>query len=691
MHCASCAQKIENRLKTIPGVQSATVNLATRRAAVLGSVSTHQVFRAVEELGYHPSFTDRSDIESKTLWRRFWVALGFTTPVFILSMSMNNSWWIEWLQLFLTLPVLWAGRDFYATAHRLARHLSANMDTLVALGTSAAFAFSVYSLITGLHQLYFEGAAVIITLILLGRCLEDRAKGRAAAAIKSLLSLAPARSTILKDGQEIEIAASAISSGDTVVIRPGEAIPVDGVITSGRSSVNESMLTGESLPVTKVPGDSVWAATLNVDGRLAMRAEKVGADTVLQKIIRLVESAQSSKAPIQRLADSVSRRFVPAVLVVSFATLALWVSGGQGWEKAILSAVAVLVIACPCALGLATPTAILVGTGRAAELGIVIRNAESLELAQKIDVLVFDKTGTLTQGTAEITDAWVKEGAEESLSFALTLESASEHPLARAIKQYCRAHDAHEMILSDFQVTPGLGVQGTISGQMVRMGNESFTEVSNLEPELKDRVNRYRAQGKTVVFLAVSGRLTALFGIADTIRPKAWVALNHIRRLGIHTVMASGDHRITAIDVAQELGIDEVIAPCLPSEKADLIKKLQVSGKIIGMVGDGINDAPALAQADVSFALGSGTDVALETASIALLKGDIARVGLAIELSDRTVGIIRQNLFWAFLYNVVAIPVAALGLLNPMVAAGAMALSSISVVANSLRLRKFSG
>ncbi len=689
MHCASCTQKIEDRLLKLRGVKKACVNLATRRATVLGDADRVKIFRAIRELGYEPRELNDEVSNAVDLVFRFQVALVFTIPIVLIAMSMFRSGWSDWLQLMLTLPVVWAGRDFFLTALRLGKRFSANMDTLVALGTGAAIAFSLYSLFWGRSELYFESAAVIITLIILGRLLEDRAKGRAAEAIRKLMSLAPSKARVLQNGQEVEIDTQAIAVGDIVVLRPGESVPVDGIVTDGASSVNESALTGESTSIAKQVGDSVWAATINLDGRIAMRAHKIGADTVLQKIIRLVESAQSSKAPIQRLADVVSRKFVPVVLVIAGLTLVFWLSAGHGWEKSVLSAVAVLVIACPCALGLATPTAVLVGTGRAAEIGVVIRNAESLELAQNINVLVFDKTGTLTLGKPEVSDAWFKPGKDSDhlKSIIASVEMASEHPLARAIVEYCGS--ARRVPISTFRAVAGQGAEADVSGQQVRIGNAQFLGIESLDGPVNDQVERYRAQGKTVSFCAIDGEVSALFALSDAIRPQALVALNHIRRLGIHTVMASGDNRTTALEVAQELGIDEVVAPCLPGDKANLVKKLQDDGKIVGMVGDGINDAPALAQADVSFALGTGTDIALETASVALLKGDISRVALAIELSARTVTIIRQNLFWAFVYNIVAIPFAAFGWLNPMVAAAAMALSSISVVTNSLRLRRF--
>ena len=690
MHCSSCAQKIEKTLNELPGIESALINLATRRAKVVGKIPTEKIFTVIREIGYFPEFTDNSTQEIEKLWNQFWLATAFSVPISILAMTTQSTPFTEWLQLLLVIPVVWSGQSFFMTALRLAKRFSANMDSLVTIGTGAALIFSTYSLIKQSHTLYFEGAAVIITLVLLGRCLEGQAKGRAALAIRRLMTLAPSHTLRIKNNQEEEIEVSSIALGDHLVLRPGDSIPVDGTVIEGHSTVNEAMLTGESMPLPKKAGDFLWAATINIDGRLIMKAEKIGADTVLQKIIHLVDSAQSSKAPIQRMADVVSERFVPGVLGVAGATFIFWLMLGSGLETALLSAIAVLVVACPCALGLATPTAILVGTGRGAELGILIRNAESLELAQKINVLIFDKTGTLTEGRPEVTEILEIDPSktEEHLALAMTLEGASEHPLAKAIVNYCKGEGATLKKIENFRAAIGEGVEATIEGKNVKLGNDRFSSIEVLNPTQAAQIERLRTQGKSVVYLVVEGKLSLVFAISDPIRPQALVALSHIRQLEIHTIMATGDNKTTAYEVAQELGIDEVVAPCLPHEKAELVRKLQSQGQIVGMVGDGINDAPALAQADVSFALGSGTDVALETASIALLKGDIGRVGLAIELSNSTIRIIRQNLFWAFIYNLIAIPFAALGLLNPMVAAGAMAFSSISVVTNSLRLKR---
>lgn len=691
MHCASCAQKIEAGIKKLPGVENAVVNLATRRATVSGSVAMSSIFSVVRSLGYQPVLKGELNDELDLVRRRFRLATLFTVPVFVLAMSMIHSPWSGWIQLLLSLPVVWAGRGFFVIALQLARRFSANMDTLVAIGTGAALSFSVYSLFRGSHDLYFEGADVIISLILMGRWLEERAKGNAAEAIRKLMALAPRRATLLKEDREMEVDVAEIIIGDLVVLRPGQSIPVDGTVEQGQSSADESMLTGESMPVPKRVSDNVWAATINLDGRIVMRAKKIGADTVLQKIIRLVESAQASKAPIQRLADQVSRKFVPVVIVIASVTFLSWLAGGADFEKATLIAVAVLVVACPCALGLATPTAVLVGTGRAAELGIVIRDAESLEMMHRIDTLVFDKTGTLTEGRPEVTEVSLAQGQHQLQVFVVvaTLERASEHPLARAIANYCAQANTPVDAVTDFKAMSGEGAEGTVHGVFIRIGSDQYIGESRIPSEFLVKANRMRSQGQSVVFAEIDGAFVGLFAVADALRPQALVAIRRVKSLGIRTVMASGDNHTTAQEIAQELGIDEVVAPCLPHEKAALIVKYQNSGKIVGMVGDGINDAPALAQANVSFAVGTGTDIALETASIALLKGNISRVAMAIQLSDCTIRVIQQNLFWAFFYNIVAIPIAAAGYLNPMIAAGAMALSSVSVVTNSLRLRRF--
>jgi Cu+-exporting ATPase len=712
MTCASCAQRVENALKSVPGVEDAVVNLATHKAVVRGAATTPQLQDAVADAGYElhvvaPSerpedVREREQAHLRSLRTRLVAAAVLSAPVLVISMFDLAFPGARVVQFVLTTPVVfWAGREFFRVAWKLARGGTANMDTLIAIGTGAAYAYSLYELATGGMNLYFEVAAIIITLILLGKYLEDRAKTQANDAIRKLAGLQPRTARVLRDGAEIDVPIEEVLVGDHVVVRPGERIPVDGLVLRGNSAVDESMITGESLPVLRGPGEKVLGATVNRNGHLVVEATAVGEDTALAHIIRMVEDAQGSKAPIQRLADQVSARFVPAVLVVAGVTAIGWTLAGAGAVGTMLPTVAVLVIACPCALGLATPTAIMVGTGKAAEHGILVRNAEALERAQQIDVLVFDKTGTLTRGEPQVTDFLLvgprrDEGgrARDLLALIASAERYSEHPLGESIVQSAKAQGLALLEAAEFVPMTGMGIVATIAREDARhvvvVGNRKLFQERQIDiAALDDIAVPLEQRGRTVVFAAIDGEPVAVVGIADTLKPTSAEAVARLQKMGITLVMATGDNQRTAEAIAHQVGIDRVLAGASPADKVGLIRKLQSEGAVVGMVGDGINDAPALAGADVSFAIGTGTDIAMEAASLTLIKGDIAKVATAIELSAETIKIIKQNLFWAFAYNTVGIPVAAFGLLSPMIASAAMAFSSVSVVTNALRLRGF--
>ena len=591
----------------------------------------------------------------------------------------------RWLQLTLATPVqFWIGWRFYDGAWKALRGGGANMDVLVVLGTSMAWGFSAIVTVFGLSQhVYFEGGAAVITLVLLGKLLEARAKARTSEAIESLLRLQPKTARIERDGQWIDVAVDALMPGDVFMVRPGESIPVDGQVLDGVSSVDEAMLTGESMPVGKRTGDRVFAATANGQGALRCRATGVGEHTLLAGIIRLVGEAQGSKAPVQRLADRISAIFVPVVCVIALLTFAGWWLYAGDFAEALVNAVAVLVIACPCALGLATPTAIMVGTGQGARAGILVRNAEALERAGRIAVLAVDKTGTLTAGAPQVTDiVAVGETADEALRLAAALEQGSEHPLARAILARAAAVDLPKA--GEFIATPGHGVAGEIEGRRLRLGSPEWTGAGGA-----GQLEQLRQAGKTVVALSEGTRLLALLAVADALRPTSRSAVARLRARGIRVVMLTGDNPATAAAIAREAGIDEFRAGILPGDKAAAVNELKAGGGLVAMVGDGINDAPALAAADVGFAIGAGSDAAVEAADLTLVRNDLAAVDDAIELSHATLGKIRQNLFFAFIYNVLGIPLAAFGWLNPVVAGAAMAMSSVSVVSNSLLLKRW--
>jgi Cu+-exporting ATPase len=726
LHCAACVARVERALTAAPGVELALVNLATRRAKVRfnpKATNLAALKEAVAAAGYEVEQAARGEpppptpeVEVREFRNRFLVALGLSVPVWLfmvphlsgrLGLSPRGLAFI--LLIFSTPVMFYSGRSFFAGALNAARHFSTNMDTLVALGTSAAYFYSAWvTVFPGtvaapghFPAVYYDTAVMIITFILLGRYLEARTRGRASQAIRRLFALAPPTARVRRGGAEVEVPLEQVALGDLVLVRPGEKIPVDGEVVEGASSVDESMLTGESLPVAKEPGAEVWGATLNQRGFLVFKATRVGEQMVLSQIIRLVEEAQTSKAPIERLVDQVAAIFVPVVMTLAGLTFLAWWSFGPppAFTSAVISMVAVLIIACPCAMGLATPTAVMVGSGRGAELGILMRGGEPLERAYRLTTVVFDKTGTLTRGTPQVTDlvAWGSRNAEAVLAWAAALEEKSEHPLAEAVIHLARTRELDRPPVEDFQAAPGLGVQGRIQGRQVLLGNLAFLAGAGVPAEqLALEQERLSQEGKTAIFLAVGGVPAGVIAAADTLKPGAAETVAALKDMGLKVLLLSGDNRRTAEAVARSVGIAEVLAEVLPGDKARKVAELQGTGEVVAMVGDGINDAPALAQADVGLALGTGADVALEAADLTLIRDDLALIPRAIHLARQMMRIIRQNLFWAFCYNVVAIPVAAGAFyplwgwtLNPALAAAAMAMSSVSVVTNSLRLRRF--
>ncbi len=734
MTCASCVAHVEEALRDVPGVTSVAVNLGSEKATVeyIEGTTYADMKKAVEDAGYElgkeieglEDVSETSQREVRKVRNRFIFAAILTIPIVVMMLTpmftgMNYLLWA------LATPVqFWAGWRFYKGAWGALKHRTTDMNTLIAVGSSAAYIYSVIATVfpgvftsNGIKaNVYFDTSAAIITLILLGRYLEARAKGQTSEAIKKLIGLQPKTAIVFRNGQEQQIPVEDVVAGDLIQVKPGERVPVDGIVRDGFSSLDESMITGESIPVEKKPGDEVIGATINKTGSFKFEATKIGKDTTLARIVRLVEEAQGSKAPVQKLADVIASYFVPIVIGIAVVTFLVWFFAGPSphLTYAFLNFVAVLVIACPCALGLATPTAIIVGTGKGAEQGILIRSADTLERAHKINAVLLDKTGTLTQGKPAVTDIIAGAGYshDEVLRLAASAEKNSEHSLAEAIVKTASEKKLALSPVSDFSAMPGLGIEAVVDGKQIVLGNLKLIEERKLIlDELVFKANELVSAGKTVMFLSVEGQGAGLIALADTIKPEAQKVVHQLHKMGIEVAMVTGDNNRTAEAIARQAGIDRVFSEVLPENKADEVKKLQAEGKVVAMVGDGINDAPALAQADVGIAIGTGTDVAMETGDITLIRGELHGIVTAISLSKQTMRTIRQNLFWAFAYNVILIPVAAgvlyfvfkngtvpsglkfalgdRGFLNPILAAAAMALSSITVVTNSLRLRSF--
>ncbi len=722
MTCAGCAVSVESNLKTQPGVQHAAVNFANKTALVEYSTGTDltQLQKALQSEGFdlliqkeeatQEAQQIREDqtyarLKTKTIW-----AAGLALPVAVIGMFFHQMPYGNWIMLVLTIPVVfWFGSNFFVNAFKQARHGKANMDTLVALSTGIAFVFSAFNtffpeffLSRGLEpHVYYEAATVIIAFILLGKLLEERAKSQTSGAIKKLMGLQPKSVKALRNGQEIELLIEDVLVGDVLIIRPGEKIPVDGAVVQGSSYLDESMISGEPMAVEKKTGDQVFTGTINQKGSLQITAQKVGAETLLAQIIKMVQQAQGSKAPVQKLTDKIAGIFVPVVIGIALLSFAAWyfLGGENSTTHALLALITVLIIACPCALGLATPTAIMVGVGKGAENGILIKDAESLEAAHKLTAVVLDKTGTITKGKPEVTELiWATPDAEQNQLSAilLAMESQSEHPLAEAVSKHLTAQGVQPLPLENFESVTGQGVQAQFNGQTYWLGNEKLMQENGLQfsPDFQKTAQKLKEQAQTVVFAGTQENVVALLAIADAIKETSAQAIKELKDLGLQVHMLTGDNAQTAAAVAKQVGLENYKAEVMPQDKADFVQELQRQGHVVGMVGDGINDSQALALADVGIAMGRGTDIAMDVAKITLMHSDLRAIAKAIKLSKATVRTIRQNLFWAFIYNLIGIPVAA-GLLyplwgfllDPMLAGAAMALSSVSVVTNSLRLR----
>ena len=709
MTCASCVRRVEKALLKVGGVLDASVNLGSESARVkaAATVDADALVRAVEAAGYHARLHREEQAAPQEARRdkeliKVIIAALLSLPLIVpMLLELSGVHWMPpaWVQLGLATPVqFWLGGRFYRAGWKAVKAGTGNMDLLVALGTSAAYGLSVYQLLAygdeGMPHLYFEAAAVVITLVLLGKWLETRAKRQTSAAIRALQVLRPEVARVRRDGQEIDVPVAQVSLDDLVVVRPGERVAVDGLVQEGSSHIDESLITGESLPVAKQPGDKVTGGSINAEGLLIVRTTAIGSETTLSRIIRLVENAQAAKAPIQHLVDKVSAVFVPVVLLIALATFAGWWMMNGDMELAIINAVAVLVIACPCALGLATPTAIMAGTGVGARRGILIKDAEALELAHSVTTVVFDKTGTLTEGRPVLAEA-VPNGMEADalIRLAAAVQQGSEHPLARAVVEAAKARGIAIPAAAQVTALPGRGVSAVVDGRMLKLGSSRLLLETGIDPgPLAGAANALEQKGNTVSWLMADEgeeRLLGLLAFGDRVKPSAMHTVSRLHALGVKTVLLTGDNKGSAAAVGRTLGIDQVIAEVLPSDKADKVNSLKREGQVVAMVGDGINDAPALAAADVGIAMATGTDVAMHAAGVTLMRGEPALVPDAIDISRRTYGKIRQNLFWAFIYNLVGIPLAAFGLLNPVIAGAAMAFSSVSVITNALLLRRW--
>lgn len=708
MNCAACSARIEKLLTSLEGVESATVNLMAKKAMIEYNpkkVTIDEFIEKIERAGFKAQQQIEQDLdkekknregEIKKLKNMLIFSAVFAIPLFsamffhmadIHTILLNG-----YFQLLLATPVqLIAGARFYKGAYKSLKGGGANMDVLISMGTTAAFLYSLYHTIVGIPEYYYEASAIIITLILLGKYLEAIAKGKTSEAIKKLMGLQAKTARVVRENVEMDIPMDEVLVGDIIVVRPGEKIPVDGMVTEGQSTVDESMLTGESVPVDKTTGDEVIGATINKQGAFKFKATKVGKDTALSQIIKLVEDAQGSKAPVQRLADQISGIFVPIVVVIAIVTFLIWNFGFGDFNQGLISAVAVLVIACPCALGLATPTAIMVGTGKGAENGILIKGGEHLEKAHKLDVVVLDKTGTITKGEPEVTDIIALDHTkDEVLRFAAIAEKSSEHPLGQSIVDYAKNKSIALPDPEIFNSITGHGIYAKIENKEIYIGNRKLMNEKNIQiSQIEETLVSLENDGKTAMIIGIDGKIGGIIAVADTVKSSSREAIEKLKAMDIEIYMITGDNNRTAEAIAKQVGITNVLAEVLPEDKAEQVEKLKQQGKSVGMVGDGINDAPALAIADIGFAIGTGTDVAMEAADITLIRGDLREIPTAILLSKKTMRTIKQNLFWAFGYNIIGIPIAALGLLNPMIAGAAMAFSSVSVLSNSLRLKKF--